>query len=84
MLGAAPPQLGGLTVAQLRELCAKHGLPKTGVKADLVVRLCPKLCSEGPPHKKPKMDLEVRTSSMLPPRFDAQQQPALGVHVPRM
>ena len=57
MQGAAPPELGGLTVAKLRELCEKHGLPKTGVKADLLARLRAKLCSDGPPVKKQKIEV---------------------------
>ena len=84
-VGLEPAELGGLTVPVLKGLCAEFGLSKTGVKADLVVRLCPKLCSDGPPRKKLRMDLEVRTLLLnAAPRFDAQQQPALGVHVPRM
>jgi hypothetical protein len=66
-VGLEPAELGELTVPVLKGLCAEFGLSKTGVKADLVARLCPKICSEGPPRKKPRMDLEVRTSSMLPP-----------------
>ena len=65
MQGAAPPQLGGLTVAQLRELCEKHGLPKTGVKADLLARLREKLCSDGPPVKKQKMEVPPRAKHKL-------------------
>ena len=34
------------TVAQLKSLCAQHGLRKTGAKAELVARLCDALCTE--------------------------------------
>ena len=84
-VGLEPAELEGLTVPVLKGLCAELGLGTTGVKADLVVRLRPKLCSDGPPRKKLRMDLDVRTLLLnAAPRFDAQQQPALGVHVPRM
>ncbi len=33
-------ELHAHTVAQLRALCAQHGLHKAGVKAELVARLC--------------------------------------------
>jgi hypothetical protein len=32
-------KLNAQTVAQLRELCAQHGVRKTGVKSELVARL---------------------------------------------
>jgi hypothetical protein len=34
------------TMAQLQALCAQHGLSKTGVKAELVARLCDALCTD--------------------------------------
>ena len=38
-------RLHAQTVAQLKELCALHGLQKTGVKAELVARLLVALCT---------------------------------------
>ena len=38
-------RLNAQTVAQLKELCALHGLRKTGVKAELVARLLVALCT---------------------------------------
>ncbi len=38
-------KLSAQTVAQLKELCALHGLQKTGVKAELVARLLDLLCT---------------------------------------
>ena len=82
MQGAAPPELGGLTVAKLRELCAKHGLPKTGVKADLLARLRSKLCSDGPPTKKQKLEVPPRAKHKHA-NADRSRQHARGVHAAR-
>ncbi len=38
-------RLHAQTVAQLKELCALHGLRKTGVKLELVERLLVALCT---------------------------------------
>ncbi len=38
-------KLSAQTVAELKELCALHGLRKTGVKAELVARLLVSLCT---------------------------------------
>ena len=42
------------TMAQLQALCAQHGLSKTGVKAELVARLCDALCTGAPAAKRPR------------------------------
>ncbi len=39
-------ELRAWTVAQLRALCAQHGLRKAGAKAELVARLCAALCAD--------------------------------------
>jgi hypothetical protein len=41
-------------VAQLKALCGQHGVRKTGVKAELVARLCDALCTDGPAAKRPR------------------------------
>ncbi len=38
-------KLSAQTVAELKELCALHGLRKTGVKAELIARLFVALCT---------------------------------------
>ena len=38
-------KLDAQTAAQLKELCALHGLRKSGVKAELVARLLVALCT---------------------------------------
>ncbi len=38
-------KLSAQTVAELKELCALHGLRKTGSKAELVARLLVALCT---------------------------------------
>ena len=83
--GAAPPELGGLTVAKLRELCEKHGLPKTGVKADLLARLRAKLCSDGPPAKKQKIEVPQRAKHKLHAAAyrSRTRQHARGMHAAR-
>ena len=45
---AKSAELNAQTVAQLKELCRKQGVSKTGVKAELVARLCDALCTDGP------------------------------------
>ena len=46
---AKSAELGAHTVAQLRALCAQHGLHKAlGAKAELVARLCDALCADAP------------------------------------
>ena len=42
------------TVAQLKVLCAQHGLRKTGTKAELVARLSDALCVAEPAAKRPR------------------------------
>ena len=44
-LQAELKKLNVQTVAELKELCALHGLRKTGVKAELVARLLVALCT---------------------------------------
>jgi hypothetical protein len=41
-------ELNAKTVAQLKALCGQHGVSKTGVKAELVARLCDTLCPDEP------------------------------------
>jgi hypothetical protein len=41
-------------VAQLKALCGQHGVSKTGVKAELVARLCDALCTGAPAAKRPR------------------------------
>ena len=47
-------ELNAQTVAQLKALCGQHGVSKTGVKAELVARLCDALCTDGPAAKRPR------------------------------
>ncbi len=47
-------ELNAQTVAQLRELCRQQGVSPTGVKAELVARLCDALCTDGPAAKRPR------------------------------
>jgi hypothetical protein len=42
------------TMGQLKALCARHGLRKSGVKAKLVARLCDALCADEPAAKRPR------------------------------
>ena len=51
---AKSAELSAQTVAQLRELCRKQGVSKTGVKAELVARLCDALCTGAPAAKRPR------------------------------
>ena len=51
---AKSAELNTQTVAQLKALCAQHGVSKTGVKAVLVARLCDALCTDGPAAKRPR------------------------------
>ncbi len=51
---AKSAELNAQTVAQLKALCGQHGLSKTGVKAELVVRLCDALCTGAPAAKRPR------------------------------
>ena len=45
---AKSAELGARTVMQLKAQCTQHGLRKTGTKAELVARLCDKLCTAEP------------------------------------
>jgi hypothetical protein len=51
---AKSAELNAQTVAQLKALCAQRGVSKTGVKAELVARLCDALCTAGPAAKRPR------------------------------
>ena len=51
---AKSTELNAQTVAQLKALCGQHGVSKTGVKAELVARLCDALCTDGPAAKRPR------------------------------
>ena len=51
---AKSAELSAQTVAQLKALCAQQGVSKTGVKAELVVRLCDALCTGAPAAKRPR------------------------------
>ena len=51
---AKSAELNAQTVAQLKALCGQHGVSKTGVKAELVARLCDALCTDGPAAKRPR------------------------------
>jgi hypothetical protein len=51
---AKSAELSAQTVAQLKALCGQHGLSKTGVKVELVARLCDALCTDGPAAKRPR------------------------------
>jgi hypothetical protein len=51
---AKSAELNRQTVAQLKALCAQQGVSKTGVKAELVARLCDALCPDGPAAKRPR------------------------------
>jgi hypothetical protein len=47
------------TMGQLKALCAQHGLRKSGVKAELVARLCDALCADEPAAKRPRTKVRV-------------------------
>jgi hypothetical protein len=47
-------ELSAQTVAQLKALCGQQGVSKTGVKAELVERLCDALCTDGRAAKRPR------------------------------
>ncbi len=51
---AKSAELNAQTVAQLRELSRQQGVSTTGVKAELVARLCDALCTDGPAAKRPR------------------------------
>jgi hypothetical protein len=51
---AKSAELSGQTVAQLKALCGQQGVSKSGVKAELVARLCDALCTDGPAAKRPR------------------------------
>ena len=51
---AKSAELSAQTVAQLKALCGQHGLSKTGVKSELVARLCDALCTGAPAAKRPR------------------------------
>ena len=51
---AKSAELNTQTVSQLKALCAQHGVSKTGVKAELVARLCDALCTDAPAAKRPR------------------------------
>ena len=51
---AKSTELKAQTVAQLKALCGQHGVSNTGVKAELVARLCDALCPDGPAAKRPR------------------------------
>ena len=54
-------ELRARTLEELRAMCARRGLRKSGLKAELVARLCNELCSEEPPAKRPRAEAGVRT-----------------------
>jgi hypothetical protein len=51
---AKSTELNAQTVAELKALCGQHGVSKTGVKAELVARLCDALCTGAPAAKRPR------------------------------
>jgi hypothetical protein len=51
---AKSAELNAQTVVQLKALCGQHGVSKTGVKAELVARLCDALCTGAPAAKRPR------------------------------
>ena len=51
---AKSAELSAQTVAQLKALCGQQGVSKTGVKAELVARLCDALCTDGRAAKRPR------------------------------
>ena len=51
---AKSAELNAQTVAQLKALCGQHGVSKTGVKSELVARLCDALCTGAPAAKRPR------------------------------
>ncbi len=53
-LEAKSAELNAQTVAQLKALCGQQRVSKTGVKAELVARLCEALCPDGPAAKRPR------------------------------
>ncbi len=59
------------TMGQLKALCAQHGLRKSGVKAELVARLCDTLCADEPAAKRPRTKVRVPVgASALVVHFD--------------
>ena len=51
---AKSTELNAQTVVQLKALCGQQGVSKTGVKAELVARLCDALCPDEPAAKRPR------------------------------
>ena len=54
-------ELRARTLEELRAMCARRGLRKSGVKAELVARLCNALRREEPAAKRPRAEAGVRT-----------------------
>jgi hypothetical protein len=54
-------ELRARTLEELKEMCARRGLRKSGLKAELVARLCNALCSVEPAAKRPRTEAGVRT-----------------------
>ncbi len=51
---AKSAELKAQTVVQLKAQCGQQGVSKTGVKAELVARLCNALCPDEPAAKRPR------------------------------
>ena len=62
--GAKSAELNAQTVVQLKKLCRKQGVSPTGVKAELVARLCDVLCTDGRAAKRPRTEVQCRSSAL--------------------
>ena len=61
---ATSAELNAQTVAQLKALCRQQGVSPTGVKAELVARLCDALCTDGPAAKRPRTEVRCRSNAL--------------------
>jgi hypothetical protein len=57
-------ELNAQTVAQLKKLCRQQGVSPTGVKAELVARLCDALCTDGPAAKRSRTEVRCRSNAL--------------------
>ena len=58
-------ELRAHTVAQLKAMCAQHGLRKTGAKEELVARLCDVLCTDEPAAKRRLTEVRAARCSAM-------------------
>ena len=54
-------ELRARTLEELKAMCARRSWRKSGLKAELVARLCNALCSEEPAAKRPRAEAGVCT-----------------------